>query len=125
MELQIKDTFAFAALLVSIISLVISLVNRLFDIKREEEYRIRNRVWDILDGEPGLRTVNALDSADSETDKRIALLVRTAMQLKVAGAESLGEQLENVLKEKWPDWSQSAVSAREKFLEQVTRFMNR
>ena len=109
---------------IALVSLGVSLFNRRQDIKREERYRIRTRVWEVLNGEPGLRTVQALDEDDGNTQTRIELLQRTAAQLKVAGAEPLGHDLEIVLSKRWPGNDEEAVSARNRFLDSVAEFMN-
>jgi hypothetical protein len=63
-----SDWAATAAALISLMALLFSLRNRSADIAREEAYRVRARVWEILNTEPGLRTVLALDDDDGNSD---------------------------------------------------------
>lgn len=118
------DIAAAFASAIALAALIVSLLNRRGDIEREEQYRIRTRVWELLNGEPGLRTVQALDESDGKTNTRIKLLRRTAVQLKAAGAESLGRNLETVLDGSWPDPGEELLSARATFVDCVTKFMN-
>jgi hypothetical protein len=122
-SMEIKDWMSIAAAFISLTALIVSLRNRKADIAREEAYLIRSRVWEILNGEPGFRTVSALDEADDKTDQRIKLLRRTAAQLKLAGAFSLGCQLDNLLDGAWPKADEKTQRAREDFCKAATDFM--
>jgi len=84
-----SNWIAVAALAVSLAAVLLSLLHRRLDMKREEEFGLRSRAWLILDREPGLRTVQALDDVDGETSRRVKLLGRTARQLKVADVRRL------------------------------------
>jgi cbb3-type cytochrome oxidase subunit 3 len=97
------------------------------------------RVWTILTKEPGLRTVIALDEhrgAASEpvkrhrlrgrgarnrggTGERVKLLRRTAYELDVAGAKTLGDMLRNVLR---PDGEGRTTATA--FVDAAIEFMN-
>jgi hypothetical protein len=119
-----SDWAAVAAALVSLLALLFSLRNRRDDIAREEAYRVRARVWEILDREPGLRTVLALDNDDGQTGKRLKLLQRTADQLDVASAATLGSDLREVLMQAWGrDTTDRSRSERSSFLEAAKQFM--
>lgn len=121
--LDAGNWIAIGALAVSLISLLISWLNRQADKKRGERLAIKARVWEVLNGNgPGLRTVSALSQDDGDTTKRIELLERTAQQLTAAGAKSLGDELELVLKENWPN-SDQGKAARDRFTNLLTKFM--
>jgi hypothetical protein len=121
--MDITDWMSIAAAVISLTALLVSLKNRKADIAREEAYLIRSRVWEILNGEPGFRTVSALDEPDDKTDQRIKLLRRTAAQLKLAGASRLGCKLENLLDGAWPRADEKSQSARKDFRKAATDFM--
>jgi hypothetical protein len=119
-----SDAAAAAAAVISLLALLLSLRNRRDDIAREEAFRVRTRVWEILDREPGLRTVLALHEGDGESSKRVTLLQRTAEQLDVAGAAKLGSSLRVVLKQAWgTETTEQSRSAREEFVESARQFM--
>jgi hypothetical protein len=77
-------------------------------------------VWDILNGEPGFRTISALSEADGKTETRRGLLERTASQLRLAGAPELGEKLSTLLKSPWPT---PAHDPRGEFVKSASKFM--
>jgi hypothetical protein len=119
-----SDWAATAAALISLIAILISLRNRSADIAREEAYRVRARVWEILNTEPGLRTVLALDEDDGNSEKRVKLLGRTCAQLEFAGAGILGSQLREVLEQGWgPKTTQNSLSIRRDFIDSTSEFM--
>jgi hypothetical protein len=118
------DWAAAAAAVISLVALLSSLRNRRADIAREEAYRVRARVWEVLDREPGLRTVLALDESDGQADKRVKLLRRTADQLDVAGAAMLGSNLREVLKHPWgADTTEGSRAARSEFINSAKELM--
>jgi hypothetical protein len=120
----IGDWMAIVAVVISLTSLMMSLINRKQDIAREEAYRIRARVWEILNGEPGSRSISALDQSDGKTGTRIELLRRTAEQLKLAGALDLGSHLESFLsRTTWPNADEKSRKAREEFRRAAAEFM--
>lgn len=119
-----SDWAAAAAAVISLLALLFSLRNRRADIAREEAYRVRARVWEILDREPGLRTVLALEEDDGQADKRLRLLRRTADQLDVAGAAALGQDLREVLEQAWgADTTERSQLARASFVDSARRLM--
>jgi len=119
-----SDWAATAAAVISLVALLFSLRNRSADIDREEAYRVRARVWEILSREPGLRTILALDDDDGNAEKRVKLLGRTCAQLEVAGATKLGIKLLDLLEQGWgPNPTQRALSVRSDFIESVSEFM--
>jgi hypothetical protein len=118
--MEIKDWISIGAATLSLAALVISLVNRQRDLARAEAYQIRTRVWDILNGEPGFRTISALSESDGKTETRRGLLERTANQLRLAGAAELGEKLSTLLKSEWPTPS---PDPRDEFLRSARKFM--
>jgi hypothetical protein len=63
----------------------------------QAEAFVRDRVFAILNGESGLRSVIALGDDDGKTGIRVKLLERTAEELDVAGAETLAEKLRKLL----------------------------
>jgi hypothetical protein len=108
---------AISAVLVSIASLLTAAYYRRSDIAREEAFRVRSRVWVILDREPGLRTVLALDDRDDKTAWRIKALQRTSRQLDVAGAPDLARLLDDVLSHRWGSQStEDALLSRDEFI---------
>lgn len=122
--MESADGAAVAATTISLFALALALRNRRADIAREEAYKVRARVWEVLNGEPGLRTIEALDENDGKTDIRIRLLGRTAEQLGVAGAPMLGHKLEHVLEEPWgSNTSDKSRSTRSDFVTSATEFM--
>ena len=119
-----SDWAATAAAVISLVALLFSLRNRSADIAREEAYRVRARVWEILSREPGLRTILALNEDDGNAEKRVKLLGRTCAQLEVAGAAKLGSKLRVLLEQDWgPNATQQALSVRENFTDSVKEFM--
>jgi hypothetical protein len=118
--MEIKDWISIGAATISLVALLISLINRQRDLTRAEAYQIRTRVWDILNGEPGFRTISALSESDGKTETRRSLLERTASQLKLAGAPELGEKLSTLLKSPWPTPS---PDPRDGFLKSASKFM--
>jgi hypothetical protein len=121
---SLKDWISIVAVVISLISLGISLRNRQRDIDRERENSIRAKAWEILNNEPGYRTVNALDDPDNQTDTRIKLLERTAEQLRLAGAPKLGDQLTSFLdKNQWPDADAKTKRARDDFRMAAAEFI--
>lgn len=119
-----SDWAATAAAVISLVALLFSLRNRSADIAREEAYRVRARVWEILNGEPGLRTILALEEDDGNAEKRVKLLSRTCAQLEVAGAAKLGSKLRDLLEQDWgPNRTQRALSIRRDFIESASEFM--
>jgi hypothetical protein len=124
MIMNASDWAAAAAALISLIALLFSLRNRNADIAREEAYRVRARVWEILNAEPGLRTVLALDEDDGSSEKRVKLLDRTCAQLEVAGAGEIGSKLRELLKQDWgPKTTQRSLSIRRDFIDSTSEFM--
>ena len=118
------DWTAPVATAISLLALAFSLRNRRDDIAREEAFRVRERVWTILDREPGLRTVLALTEPDGKTESRIRFLRRTVEQLAVAGAADLAGQLGIVLDQSWgADTSDRSRTIRKEFLESASLFM--
>lgn len=114
------NLLAALAVVVSIAAFVVSIVSRRSDIAREEAYRVRARTWEILDREPGLRTVLTLKEPidDPGIAKRIDLLGRTAKQLEIAGAPALARQLSAVLEQPWGrNTSAASTLALDKFVE--------
>lgn len=95
------DWISIIALVFSVAAFRVSLVHRRAEIERQEATSVRARVWEILNGEAGLRSINALDVDDDKTTTRIRLLERTATQLGVAGASELGTALNAVVAEPW------------------------
>ena len=118
-----SEMISLLAVIISLAALVRARNNRIEDIARNEAYRIRVRVWEVLNGEAGLRSVNALDDHDGKTRARLALLERTALQLKAAGAPALGDHLENVLNQEWPAANEASTSSRSSFHDAVVDFM--
>ena len=119
-----SDWAASAAAVISLVALLFSLRNRSADIAREEAYRVRARVWEILSGEPGLRTILALDEDDGGHEKRIKFLGRTSEQLDVAGAAQLGTKLRDLLEQSWgPNATQQSLTTRRDFVRSATEFM--
>ena len=119
-----SDWAATVAAVISLVALLFSLRNRSADIAREEAYRVRARVWEILNREPGLRTILALDEDDGNAEKRVKLLGRTCAQLEVAGATKLGSKLRDLLEQGWgPNPTQRTLSVRSDFIESVSEFM--
>jgi hypothetical protein len=115
---------ATAAAAISFFALLLSLRNRREDLAREEAYQVRSRVWEILDREPGLRTILALDACDGQTPKRVELLRRTADQLDVAGAPVLARNLREVLDQPWGEpMGEAPETARRDFVESASQFM--
>jgi hypothetical protein len=121
--MEIRDWMSIVAAAISLTALVVSLRNRKLDIAREEAYRIRARVWEILSGAAGYRTITALNEPDGKTNDRIKLLRRTAEQLKIAGALALGGQLDSVLDGQWPNADVRSARAREDFCKAAAEFM--
>jgi len=120
----IGDWMTIIAVVISLTSIMMSLINRKQDIAREEAYRIRARVWEILNGEAGSRSMSALDQSDGKTGIRIELLRRTAEQLKLAGALDLGSHLESFLsRTTWPHADEKSRKAREEFRTAAAEFM--
>lgn len=119
-----SDWAAAAAAVISLLALLFSLRNRRADIAREEAYRVRARVWEILDREPGLRTILALQEDDGQADKRVKLLERTAAQFDVAGAAALGSGLREVLEHPWgAAATPESQAARSAFVDAAKQFM--
>ena len=89
----------------------------------QAEAFVRGRVWAILTKEPGLRTVLALEKDD--TGARVELLQRTADELDVAGAKTLGDKLRNVLRESWgAGTDDNSQKKRQEFVDSAIQFMN-
>jgi len=119
-----SDWAATAAAVISLVALLFSLRNRSADIAREEAYRVRARVWEIMSREPSLRTILALNEDDGNTEKRVKLLGRTCAQLEVAGATKPGSKLGALLEQGWgPNTTQRALSVRKDFIDSVGEFM--
>ena len=124
--MESSDLISIAAVLISVISLIISWANRKRDIDREKENSIRAKAWEILNADAGFRTVNALEQPDGQTAKRIMFLERTADQLRLAGARELGDQLKRFLdetKSKWPNADEKTKKAREDFGRAAAEFI--
>jgi hypothetical protein len=124
-----SNWIAVAAVAVSVVALMVAFRNRRTDLEREEEYRKRSRAWLILDRDPGLRTVLALDDVhdddgDVKTRYRIKLLERTARQLEVAGAPDLGHSLRLTLTHPWgTQTTREGEEARDEFVAAAQRFI--
>ncbi|HMF44464.1 MAG TPA: hypothetical protein VKQ32_27510 [Polyangia bacterium] len=116
--MEVRDVTAIVAATISLAAIIISLRNRAADIARQERYVIRGRVWEILNGEAGLRTVHALAEQDGKNDDRKRFLSRTATQLKVAGASELGHALDSLVKGACDE------AARTGFIDLADRFMS-
>jgi hypothetical protein len=113
-----------AATVISLVALALSMRNRRNDIAREEAFQLRQRVWTILDREPGLRTVLALDEPDGQTPSRIRYLRRTVEQIEVAGAARLASELSVVLDQTWgTETAKESLSTRREFLDSARRFL--
>jgi len=124
LAMSTSDWAATAAAVISLVALLFSLRNRSADIAREEAYRVRARVWEILSGEPGLRTILALDEGDENSEKRVKLLGRTCAQLEVAGAAMLGSKLRDLLEQGWGSkTTPRSLSIRIDFIESASEFM--
>ncbi len=112
------------ALVFSVAAFGVSLVHRRAEIERQEATSVRARVWEILNGEAGLRSLDALDVADGKTTMRITLLDRTATQLGVAGASELGAALKAAVAEPWgSDANDRSRRCRVDFHNAATEFM--
>jgi hypothetical protein len=123
--MEIRDWVLIATAVISLNALIVSWRNRKLDIDREKAFQIRARVWDILNGDAGSRSISALDQSDGKTENRIKLLRRTADQLKIAGELTLGGQLESLLGETWPKADEKSRKAREDFYKAVAVFMQK
>jgi hypothetical protein len=87
---------------------------------------LHNRVWSILTSKTGLRTVLALYENGDTTD-RATLLRRTAYELDVAGAKTLGDGLRDVLRQEHPqdkDVGTTERSPAERFVDSAIEFLN-
>lgn len=114
------NLLAALAVVVSIAAFIVSVLSRRSDIAREEAYRVRSRIWEILDREPGLRTVLTLKEPidDPGVAKRVDLLGRTAKQLEIAGAPALARQLSAVLDQPWGrNTTEESLRSLDNFLE--------
>jgi len=82
------------------------------------------RAWEILNREPGLRTILDLHEDDGEANKRVKLLERTAAQFDVAGAAALGSGLREVLEHPWGTAATpESQAARSAFVDAAKQFM--
>jgi hypothetical protein len=110
-----------APLVVSVAALCLALASFVFA-RRD---RTRDRVWDLLQqGNGGTRSIDAL-SHDEDQTIRVVMVKRTANQLELAGAKSLGEALKHVCSQPWgTETTAESTQAREEFRESVVRFMN-
>lgn len=122
-----KDMMSVVSAVIAVVSagiavsaLVLSLRNRKDDIKRQEKYQREARVWGILSGEAGLRSVVALDANDGETSERKKFLGRTAASLEAAGEQNLRGLLVAVIQHDWPMANDEARAARDTFFAAVT-----
>jgi hypothetical protein len=121
-----SDWIAIAAAIISLAALTIAIYNGYADRAIAKANERKGRVWTILSGEPGIRTISALDVDDGQTTRRIELLERTASHLDVADASSLAKQLRDLLSKPWGAATTSeSRKAREAFFKAVPAFMNK
>jgi hypothetical protein len=121
--MQASDWIAISAALTSLVALAIGIYNRRADIAMHKANARKARVWEVLNGETGTRSIYALDVDDGQTGKRIVLLHGTAGQLDVANASSLANQLRDLLSKPWgAGTTGDSREARDAFLKAVTAF---
>lgn len=109
---------------VAVVALGLSLMHRRTDRQRVAGEELRRRVWEILDREPGMRSVNSLHRTDGKTEDRLRYLGPTADQLDVAGAPDLAVLLRSVLKEPWgAQANDDSEAARERFVLGCNEFL--
>lgn len=86
---------------------------------------MKSRVSETLNGESGIRSVDALDEDDGQTSRRLTLLRRTANQLDIAGAPALENLLRETLSQPWgAEATAQSLAAREAFQQAVQDFLS-
>ena len=118
------DWIAMGSALVALVALGVSLSNRRGDIARDEQVDVRSRVWGILQGEAGERTVRKQDDPDGRAEERVGYLTPTVQQLRTAGAPAVADALQRVINENCLGEDLSdARRHRDEFFVELSQFM--
>jgi hypothetical protein len=123
--MKASDWIAIAAALISLAALTIAIYNGRADRAMHKANARKARVWEILSGQAGTRTIDALEKDDGQTSQRIDFLSRTAGQLDAADASSLANQLRDLLSKPWGAGTTSeSREARDALIKAVRAFMS-
>ena len=122
---KLSDTIALASLAVALFALGASVWYQRRTFREQMNAQVRQRVWEVLNQDAGMRSVVALEHLDGKFDTRVLMLRRTEFQLEAAmGRPDLAAALKACL-DAWvrsPDLIDQKEKARNDFFERVNNF---